>query len=64
MFDNCIHMQYQPVIIMLMVIFVSSSHDMKTNPYLEELSPNVSTSDVHSSLDVVVPVDGHQTIIG
>jgi hypothetical protein len=24
----------------------------------------VSTSDVHSSLDVVVPVDGHQTIIG
>jgi hypothetical protein len=37
---------------------------MKTNPYLEELSPNVSTSDVHSSLDVVVPVDGHQTIIG
>jgi hypothetical protein len=41
-----------------------SSHDMKTNPYLEELSPNVSTSDVHASLDVVVPVDGHQTIIG
>jgi hypothetical protein len=37
---------------------------MKTNPYLDELSPNVSTSDVHNSLDVVVPVDGHQTIIG
>merc|ERR1712083_1011537 len=40
----------------------SSISDMKA-AYIDELSPNVSTSEVQTQ-DVVIPVDGHQTIIG
>ena len=38
------------------------STDMKP-VYAEELSPNVSSSDLHPQ-EVVLPMDGHQTIIG
>ena len=31
--------------------------------YIDELSPNVSSSDLQTQ-DVVIPMDGHQTIIG
>ena len=36
--------------------------DMKAT-YVEELSPNVSSSDIHPQ-EVLVPMDGHLTIVG
>ena len=40
----------------------SNISDMKAT-YIDELSPNVSSSDLQTQ-DVVIPMDGHQTIIG
>ena len=40
----------------------SAMSDMKAT-YVEELSPNVSSSDLHPQ-EVVLPMDGHLTIIG
>ena len=40
----------------------SGMSDMKPT-YVEELSPNVSSSDIHRQ-EVVVPMDGHLTIVG
>ena len=41
----------------------SNMSDMKAT-YMEELSPNVSSSSLERREEVVIPMDGHQTIIG